>query len=232
MRQEKIPAIVIHSRDYRETSQLVDIFTSQFGRVKLVTRGSRSLGKGQRRLAPFSLYLCSWTGRGELKTLTGCETQLHWSLPAAAGVCGLYLNELLWHLLQTEDSHPDLFSAYLEAMTLLSEQPSQAANCLRRFEISLLEETGYGLNFDADRNGELIDDDMSYRFDVGEGWVMETPSEYTLTGRGLSALQQGIIPQDADGLALKRLLRRLLDQVLGGKNLHSRDLIRQYGATG
>ena len=55
------PAFVIHSRPYRETSQLVEVFTQDSGRFTLVARGSRgprSPLKGL--LQPFTLLTIAW----------------------------------------------------------------------------------------------------------------------------------------------------------------------------
>ena len=55
-----------------------------------------------------------------------------------------YMNELLLRLLPREDPHPGLYEAYDAALHALEEGGSAAA-ALRRFEWTLLEETGYGM---------------------------------------------------------------------------------------
>ena len=61
---------VLHQRPFRNTSQLVDCLTSQYGRVGLVARGSRRSSRGQRAfLQPFVPLRLSWVRRGELGQL-------------------------------------------------------------------------------------------------------------------------------------------------------------------
>ena len=56
-----------------------------------------------------------------------------------------YMNELLLRLLPREDAHPLLFDAYDFALQQLSGG-TRAAGALRRFEWTLLRETGYGVD--------------------------------------------------------------------------------------
>ena len=112
------PAFVIHSRPYRETSQLVEVFTQDSGRFTLVARGSRgprSPLKGL--LQPFSLLTISWRGKGDLKNLTQVECPDH-SLRLGGDrlFYGLYLNELVYYLLEAHTPFPEVFDAYARAM--------------------------------------------------------------------------------------------------------------------
>ena len=68
------PAYVLHSRPFRETSLLVEVFTRSLGRQGLIARGARG-AKSTRKAAlqPFRPLLLSWVGRGELGTLTGAD---------------------------------------------------------------------------------------------------------------------------------------------------------------
>src|SRR5690625_6380151 len=76
MRVDLQPAYVLHTRPYRDTSMLVDLFTPEHGRVALVAKGVRT-GKSRRRalLNPFTALLVSFQGRGGLKLLTAVEAQ-------------------------------------------------------------------------------------------------------------------------------------------------------------
>src|SRR5690606_22837280 len=74
MRVTLQPAYILHHRPYRDTSALLEFWTRDFGRVGVVARGARAVGSQLRGiLQPFRPLLVSWTGKGELKTLTGAE---------------------------------------------------------------------------------------------------------------------------------------------------------------
>jgi DNA repair protein RecO (recombination protein O) len=67
-------AYVLHQRPFRNTSQLVDLVTADYGRVTLVARGSRRPRPGRRALLQaFVPVRVSWTRRGELGSLSDVE---------------------------------------------------------------------------------------------------------------------------------------------------------------
>ena len=62
------PAFVLHSRSYRESSELLEAFTLHHGRIGLVAKGAKrnkSPFRGTLRL--FQPLLISWSGRGDLE---------------------------------------------------------------------------------------------------------------------------------------------------------------------
>ena len=104
MRVSLQAAFVIHRRNYRDTSLIVELFTPDYGRISAVARGARSgRSRGGNRAAllqPLTPLLCSWSGRSELKTLTGCEAQGPvFSLQGERLYSALYVNELISRLL-------------------------------------------------------------------------------------------------------------------------------------
>ena len=74
-RVELAESWVLHSRPFRETSLIVEAFSREFGRMGLVARGGRRPRSALALAArPFRRLLLSWTGRGELATLTAAES--------------------------------------------------------------------------------------------------------------------------------------------------------------
>ena len=71
MRVDLEPAYVIHTRPYRETSMIVYALTEQHGIVHMVSRGARR--KGNNNLQPFTKMYLSWSGSGDLVSLTKIE---------------------------------------------------------------------------------------------------------------------------------------------------------------
>src|SRR3954471_12676152 len=68
------PAFVLHAYPYRETSLIVEAFTPAFGRIALVAKGAkRPRSETRGLLQAFQPLVLSWTGAGELKTLTSAE---------------------------------------------------------------------------------------------------------------------------------------------------------------
>ena len=149
------PAFVIHSRPYRETSQLVEVFTQDSGRFTLVARGSRgprSPLKGL--LQPFTLLTIAWRGKGDLKNLTQVECPDH-SLRLGGDrlFYGLYLNELVYYLLEAHTPFPEVFDAYARAIMALADGETPELP-LRRFEFLLLQALGYAVDFEYTADDE------------------------------------------------------------------------------
>lgn len=139
---------LLHSAAWRETSLIVQIFTREYGNLALVAKGAKRPYSVLRPvLCAFQPLALSWSGSGEVKTLTRAECAGIRPLSGRAFMSAWYMNELLLRLLPREDAHPALYDAYDLALEQLAAPPPalNAAGALRRFEWTLLNETGYGL---------------------------------------------------------------------------------------
>lgn len=224
------PAFVLHRRPYRDTSLLLEVFGQDHGRLGLVARGaagSRSRLKGL--LQPFAPLFLSWTGAGELATLTAAEDAGRpIPLPPNRVLAGLYVNELLLRLLPRLDPHPGLFAAYplllAELAAASGEEPP-----LRRFEKRLLDELGYGLTLDCEAaSGAPIAAEEQYCYVLDRGPLAANSSGVgvPISGRGLLALRDGMLTDPAVLREVKRLTRAALAEQLRGRALKTRELYR------
>ncbi|WP_163324417.1 DNA repair protein RecO, partial [Enterobacter hormaechei] len=77
---------------------------------------------------------------------------------------GLYLNELLSRVLENGTSYSALFFEYLSCLQILAASETTPEAALRRFELALLTQLGYGLDFlHCAGSGEPVSDTMTYR---------------------------------------------------------------------
>ncbi|MCL2658366.1 MAG: DNA repair protein RecO [Betaproteobacteria bacterium] len=225
-RIEQEPAFLLHTHPWRETSLVLDIFSRNHGRLPLAAKGARRPHSQLRGvLMSFQPLLVSWSGKGEVRTLTGAE----WSgglplLTGAAMMCGYYANELLTRLLPREDAHPALFDAYTALLKALAEGASHDLS-LRRFELALLRELGYAPTFDCDHAGSPLHPDARYVFIIEQGPVLanEVNADLpTLSGRALLDLAANDLSTPDTLFQAKSLMRRLIAHVLGNHPLESR----------
>ena len=146
VRVHETPGYVLHATAWRETSLIVQAFSRDHGWVTLVAKGAKRPHSVLRpALSVFQPLLLSWSGGTEVKTMTRAEcTGVH-PLPGPAMMSCWYMNELMFRLLPREDPHPGLFDAYVIALQQLAAGQT-AAGALRKFEWTLLKETGYGLD--------------------------------------------------------------------------------------
>lgn len=220
---------LLHSRPYRESSQLLDLFTLNHGRIRAVAKATRQRTKrgAFTGLVPFSCYQLSWSGRGELKNLVRAEpVEAGRFLRDEALFSGLYLNELIYRLLHEHDPHPQLYHCYQQLLITLGHTALAVdERQLRDFEMVLLEELGYGLVLDCEAaSGEplLAEGRYDYRADLGA-----VPGR-SYSGAELLAIGGGELNQPHVRAAAKRLLRSAIDFHLDGRTLNSRLLYRQY----
>ena len=222
-------AFVLHSRPWSETSLMLDVFTEESGRVRLVAKGARSKRSTLKgALQPFTPLLLRFGGHGEVKTLRSAEAvSLALPLSGITLYSGLYINELLSRVLEYETRFSELFFDYLHCIQSLAGVTGTPEPALRRFELALLGHLGYGVNFThCAGSGEPVDDTMTYRYREEKGFIASVVIDNkTFTGRQLKARE---FP-DADTLrAAKRFTRMALKPYLGGKPLKSRELFRQF----
>ena len=146
VRVHETPGYVLHATAWRETSLIVQAFSRDHGWVTLVAKGAKRPHSVLRpALSVFQPLLLSWSGATEVKTMTRAECAGVHPLLGPAMMSCWYMNELMFRLLPREDPHPGLFDAYVIALQQLAAGQT-AAGALRKFEWTLLKETGYGLD--------------------------------------------------------------------------------------
>jgi len=140
---------MLHASPWRETSLVVQVFTREHGHLALVAKGAKRPASALRPiLTAFQPLALSWSGKGEVKTMTHAECTGIRPLHGQGFLSAWYMNELLLQLLPREDPHPVLFDAYDKALQHLAHN-NNAVAALRRFEWILLQETGYGTDLPA-----------------------------------------------------------------------------------
>lgn len=229
MRVEKQPAFVLRTQSYLETSLLVDVFSRDYGRLKLIAKGAKG-GRYNKaaELQPFRELKLSWQGKSDLKTLTSVESnQIKLSRPEYL-VSGMYLNELLFFLLTEADPHEELYQLYLQTLEYLQEDMALEP-VLRKFEFGLLEELGYAIDLTSDIQGEAILVSNFYHYSPDSGLIYTEQGEAgAIPGEAiLDLVENGLQSKPALRVA-KLLCRSHIDLLLAGRELQSR---RWYQST-
>jgi DNA repair protein RecO (recombination protein O) len=221
------PAYILHHREYRDTSRILEIFAARHGRLTLFARGARGpKSKLAPLLMPFRPLFLSWTGRGEAAQLSAAEPDGE-ALPLAQKhlMPAFYLNELIISLTTRHDPQPQLFTDYARALRRLCVE-AQPEAALRVFEKRLLESIGYGLELD-------VQPDAHYQYRPAQGMYEvreDAPGAYA--GRALLALREESL-DDAQTLDVaRRLLRQALDHCLEGRELRTRNVARSMARRG
>ena len=218
-------AFILHRREFRDSSLILELFTEYHGRVGVLARAARKR-RDSALFQPFNRLVVSWSGRSDLKTLTRIDGRPI-DVPANCYLAAFYTNELLLYLMPREDEHRDLFNAYQRL--LLELEHARLEPLLRAFEIKLLGELGLmpDLNIES-QSGRELEDDRRYVLDMQAGLRaanLEEPESFS--GKSLKAIHHGEFDSEEILRGARRLLRQIIDFNLQGRTLQSRRLYQQ-----
>lgn len=208
------PAYILHSQPYRDTSLLLDVFTRHHGRVSVLAKGAKR-PYTQWRASSFQTFQTlsmSFTTKSDVKTLLDVE----WvggipMLQGAALISGYYMNEWLRRGLARDDVHEGLFDAYQHSLADLSlSSVAEHAAVLRAFEFKFLAQLGFGVPI----NGE---------FEPTQQYSINNAPQ--VMGQTLLDMQNGNFHSPQTAQESKMLLRFWLQQHVGDKPLHTRNLL-------
>ncbi|MDE4454593.1 DNA repair protein RecO [Psychrobacter sp. DAB_AL62B] len=261
MRNEALIGYLLHQRPYQEKRALYYLFSQQHGVIHGIGKKGAPLfmplqlfATGKRDLKTFSqINIASLSfvqkpieqedsnaiGNSDpIKDSSAIMSEVlhHDSITGQHQYAALYLNEILWRLLPTEDPMPVLWHHYQDSLRQL-KQPLTADElrlCLRHFETYLFNELGFSLTLKHDSLENPIEPHCAYRFlaDVGLVPIVHTEdndraiTHTVFSGREiLMMLEQGISAITLN--AWSRLHRQLIDHLLDYQPLQSRLLWQQ-----
>ncbi len=218
---------LLHSTPYKESSLIVDLFTREYGRIAAVAKGAKRPASALRPiLLQFQPILVTWSGRGELRTLTAAEWMGGIETPRGdALLCAFYMNELLIRMLAREDAHPGLFDAYSSTLAALAAG-AVLDESLRHFEWQLLRETGHAPALESDAGGHPILAAGLYAWQPGTGFTVSEPGvEAGIAGKTLLELAAGRLDSPMTRTQAKYLARAILSHQLDGQALRTRQIL-------
>lgn len=231
------PAYILHTTPYQNTSLLVDAFTLNYGRIRFIAKGAKRVKSTfAGKLQAFSALLLSWSGRGELYTLTDVEfidVQQYAlgnnNLRGNALLSAYYINELLLRFVILEDPHDELFYFYADTIEKLQTKKN-VESVLRRFEKNLLNEVGYSLLLSKEsESGIPINAEQLYYYVFSEGprQASSRMEKYHVdgifvSGQTLLDLERDTFTSNESLKQAKQLMRAIIASHLGGVSLKTR----------
>ena len=170
-------------------------------------------------------------GRGAVKTLGKCEpVDNYQALQGERLYSAYYLNELVLKALQVAEPHEPLFAIYADVLSELTSGSNNTELLLRKFELHLLSELGYGLQLDYDANsGEPIQLGKTYRYEHGAGATEVSAIDHmhqsipVVSGDCLLAMRDFRLSEKQHLAEAKKLMRYLINHLLGGYHFRSRE---------
>lgn len=234
-----IPAYVLHSFSYKETSLIIKFFTKEHGLVHLIAKGAKRKKYSSAVLQPFVPLLIHWKYHStNLAVLYQAEAQgLPYKLANYCLFGALYINELLIKLLATMDPYPELFDFYNQFLAELNnlkylnspECQLELEKHLRIMEKNILKAIGYELQL----NKESLSDvpillNEKYYFDVENGIRKLNHDSIVLTqifcGSSLLALHNNYYANTTERQEAKLFMRTVLAKFLGKQVINTKKL--------
>lgn len=216
------PAYCLQRINYGENSYILDCLTRDFGRVSILVKAGKKR-KNQADFQLFQLLSINFTGKSDLKTLTGLECKPY-ALKAKANLAGMYANELMLKLLAKHESCDEMFFAYQQLIIKISDDDMEEP--LRIFERQLLTFLGVLADFTSDcRSYESIKNEFNYQFHPEQGFFL-APDRNGYLGAHILAIEHN----NYDKLVLqtaKQIMRQAINWQLNGTELKTRTLFKQ-----
>lgn len=220
-------AFVLHTRTQTESSLLVDLFIENGGKITVLAKGARRKNSSLKGLLqPFTPLIVQYFGKSNIKILRQVEAMsLTLPLVSVSLYSAFYLNELLHRVLIADTEMPTLFDDYLKSLQQLAQQ-APAENVLRTFELSLLENMGYYVDFfHCSATGDDIVESMYYQYQSEKGFISSLLRNNTsFTGEQVLALGNRDFSTPDTLKAAKRFTRMALKPYVGSKPFKSREL--------
>lgn len=152
MSLNKVKAVVIKTKEFKENDKLVWLYTDKLGKITTIAKGSK---KSKSKLLSLTLPLCY----GEYVLFKGknlYNLQEGKILSSFQGLLGnldkltysSYICELIDICLEDEEVNLELFKDFITCLYLLNTDALNYELLIRSFELKLFKSTGYGLNLE------------------------------------------------------------------------------------
>jgi DNA repair protein RecO (recombination protein O) len=209
-------AIMLHSRKYRETSLICELFTKKIGRVSVIAKGARSKkNKFQNITSPNVLANINFSGRSELRTLTAWEELSYFQILGKNLRVLLYLNELIYKLLERENKQEKIFNGVINLYkTLAASDAKNIELSLREFEYFLICELGYGFDIFYDDKGSKLEKDETYYFHPAVGFTLNSSNNFLkASGIDIINFSKGKIVTNSARSIIKKIMQLAISNI-------------------
>ena len=208
---------LIHTRDYRETSSILNIFTSEGGIESVIFKG-KHINKDRFRFSIFNEYSFTLNKKYSLPYLTKFELVSEYIFNKKYYLLGLYVNELLYKTLKEGYDFEKVYHHYKEFLIYLSDTNDTSARLALLFEKSLLQDLGYEISVSDD---ETLINDKYYYYDYNEGFKIDLLSEAksSILGSDLKSFFTNTLTSDKSISNIRSILRKVFIQIYPDINL-------------
>ena len=208
---------LIHARDYRETSSILKIFTSEGGIESLIFKGKHT-DKDRFKFSIFNEYSFTFNEKYSLPYLTKFELLNQYIFNKKYYLLGLYVNELLYKTLKDGYDFDKVYLHYKEFLINLSDTKDSLGRLALLFEKNLLQDLGYEISLSEN---ETIVNDKYYYYDYNEGFKLDLSVETksSVLGSDLESFFINTLTCEKTISNMRSIIRKIFVQVYPDINL-------------
>ena len=208
---------LIHARDYRETSSILKIFTSEGGIESLIFKGKHT-DKDRFKFSIFNEYSFTFNEKYSLPYLTKFELLNQYVFNKKYYLLGLYVNELLYKTLKDGYDFDKVYLHYKEFLINLSDTKDSLGRLALLFEKNLLQDLGYEISLSEN---ETIINDKYYYYDYNEGFKLDLSVETksSILGSDLESFFINTLTCEKTISNMRSIIRKIFIQVYPDINL-------------
>lgn len=239
-KRRQYTALVLRTKAYRETSLMIDFFTAEDGRLSGVQKGYRGR-RAHRTIQSFLLGSLDASNTQGLVSVYDFDVINNLAPKGEQTASGFYVLELIFRALGERQQEPLLFAAAVQVLADL-QVGTAPRFILRKFERALLDQLGFGLDFERAIDGrthepEAIRVDALYSYQPGLGFVRESdkcvahtggkvsPGTVVLSGDSLQRIESENYVDARVGRDARLLYQSALTLLIGHEPLESRKLL-------
>ena len=208
---------LIHARDYRETSSILNIFTSQGGIESLIFKGKHT-NKDRFKFSIFNEYSFTFNKKYSLPYLTKFELLNQYVFDKKYYLLGLYVNELLYKTLRDGYDFDKVYIHYKEFLINLSDTNDSLERLALLFEKNLLQDLGYEISLSEN---ETLINDKYYYYDYNVGFKLDLSPETisSILGSDLKSFFINTLTCEKTISNIRSIIRKIFIQIYPDINL-------------
>lgn len=172
----KTEAVVLSKMDYRDTSNILSLYTKDFGKLSAILKGGRNpkSKKGYTADPPNHIQIVLYKNdTRELQLISSADLISHFSnikenLEKLKYTFAIL--ELVKKLIPEDEENQKLFNGLVRILTLLDSSDERSKVIFGRFFLFFLKEIGYEMQLQKCTScgkSKLEEEDLSYNFDLG-----------------------------------------------------------------
>ena len=211
-------SFIIHSRNYRESSIILDVLTENNGLISLLGKGLKKK-KDFSSLQPFKELKLSFTKKSHLPILTKYEIIKNFDVLRNHYLLhGIYINELIHKFTPQYEPCKSLYILYKQQLEAMLDNIKNIDVLLLDFEILFLKEIGYKITVSDSETGNIgLEKNYYYDYEFGFREVqnkLDFPA--SITGKNLTLLMKNNL-DSINNISNIRLITKNIFQRLSGE---------------